>query len=77
MRLCKPEEDVDNPYRNSDDGKCLVSEIEPGWTLEYYFVDHIMWVRETRNGRSLEQPIGDALCQDPFERATYFGGIAF
>jgi hypothetical protein len=66
---------MDNPYRISDDGKCLVSEIEPGWTLEYYFVDHLMWVRETRSGRSLEQPIGDALGQDPFERAAYFAGI--
>lgn len=67
---------MDDPYPNSDDGKCLVSEIEPGWTLKYYFVDCLMWVRETRNGRSLEQPIADALRQDPFERATYFSDRA-
>lgn len=66
-----------NPYRVSDDSNYLISEIEPGWTLEYYFVDHVMWVRETRNGCVIEQPIGDALRQDPFERATYFGGIEF
>lgn len=34
-----------------------------------------MWVRETRNGHSLEQPIADALRHDTFERTVYFGGI--
>lgn len=68
---------MDNPDLVSDDDNHLISEIELGWTLEYYFVENAMLLRETSNGRSLEQPIADALRRDPFERAAHFGGIEF
>lgn len=66
---------MENPYRRSDDGKCLVSDIEPGWTLEYYFKDHLLWVREDRHSNVREMPVSEYLLQDPLERAAYFAEI--
>lgn len=52
-----------------------VVDLGPDHRAEYWFVDGEMWVRETRNGRTLEQPIADALHQDPMERACFFAGV--
>ena len=52
-----------------------IRELGPGHTIEYFFRDHLMWVRETRNGRILEQRLDDALRQDPWERLCFFAGL--
>lgn len=57
-----------------DPSSPMVSDFGDGHVIEYFTKDGETWIRETRNGRTLEQRLMDAV-KDPWARLEFFSGV--